>query len=580
MFCSKCGKTIKPDDVSCPSCGAVVGDSRFEGNGYTAAQSRFVSGESVEAARNQVPYTRTTYTTAEDEGGEGADGGDVYSRTTYRPILTDDAESAKPDNAAGEEPAAHAAPSGELDVEALYQQDERQIDGEEGGEKPMTRAERAGREKRSTEPVIHRRATLPVREVDPEEDPDDDIQIAPLRPIKKTGISPEVQQYMERMTTGGAKPQKRSLKGLFGQGEPAAEGGELVGAVADAAAIDAGSDPLGVIKEGGENDAALAINPDGTIAVRRGVPSWLKPLAIVLCIAIILCVAAWALLQTFAQSSKLEGVSYNLYQQGIELIKAKADTAFRSELVKSLQADPTTADMTAKLTAAHEDIAKLLPEKPMTNDKLFVDSLDKIQTAIDTAAGYEGIAVLNSNSSTAEKLKADAQEKWDEVNNAIVRIQEAKTATELQGIIADAEAAVATPEPVVEPTAAPKPKLLKPGTNNSPSVKKLQQRLKKLGWFNGTIDSDFGPNTQLCVKHYQEGAGMSRVDGIIDDETWDHIMGDGALTYKQYQADKKAAKEATQTLVPGETEPPKASETTADQAATITEPEDDEAVAS
>ena len=37
MFCSNCGKTLKPDATSCPNCGAVVGESRFDGHPYTGA---------------------------------------------------------------------------------------------------------------------------------------------------------------------------------------------------------------------------------------------------------------------------------------------------------------------------------------------------------------------------------------------------------------------------------------------------------------------------------------------------------------------------------------------------------------
>ncbi len=595
MFCSKCGKTIKPDEVNCPSCGAVVGDSRFEGNGYTAAQPRYVSNESEEAARKAVPYTRTTYTTAEDEGGEGADGTDVYSRTTYRPILEDEAKQATAEPkaakdehvAGGQKPGQADAPVDALDVEALYRQDELQIDGsdEDVDEKIPTRAERAGRtEKHSAEPAHHKRATLPVREADPDEDPDDDIKVAPLRPIKKTGISPEVQQYMERMTQAPqGKPQKKGLKGLFGQQpaeDPSAGSGQLVGAVADAAAIEGGEDPLGVIREGGADGLDVAVNPDGTMAVRGGAPSWLKPLAIVACIAIILCVAAWALLNFFKDSTPLDGVSFDLRQQGIALIKSKADPVFRNELYKSLQADPSAATMNAKLTQAHEEIADLMPENPMKNDQLFIDSLDKIQNAIDNAAGYEAMAVLNGNAANAESLSATAQEKWGEVTNAIVRLEEAKEATEIQGIIADADAAAATPEPSAEPTTTPKPKLLKPGTNNNSNVKKLQTQLKKLGWFKGTIDSDFGPNTTQTVKKYQEAAGMARVDGVVDEETWDHIFGDQALTWKQYQANKKAEKEATQTLIPAETGEPETAPTADAQPIDNSTVEDDAAVAS
>ena len=38
MFCSRCGKTLMPEDKQCPHCGTPVGESRFEGTPYTSAQ--------------------------------------------------------------------------------------------------------------------------------------------------------------------------------------------------------------------------------------------------------------------------------------------------------------------------------------------------------------------------------------------------------------------------------------------------------------------------------------------------------------------------------------------------------------
>ena len=58
MFCSKWGKTLKPDAEKC-ACGQPVGASRFEGVPYTSAQARIVPGE-ASLAGDALPYTRTT----------------------------------------------------------------------------------------------------------------------------------------------------------------------------------------------------------------------------------------------------------------------------------------------------------------------------------------------------------------------------------------------------------------------------------------------------------------------------------------------------------------------------------------
>ena len=81
MFCSRCGKTLMPEDKQCPHCGTPVGESRFEGTPYTSAQPHILPD--TPAGQASAAYTRTTYTTMTDEQRqEGA----VDSRTTYRPV--------------------------------------------------------------------------------------------------------------------------------------------------------------------------------------------------------------------------------------------------------------------------------------------------------------------------------------------------------------------------------------------------------------------------------------------------------------------------------------------------------------
>ena len=81
MFCSRCGKTLMPEDKICPHCSTPVGESRFEGTPYTSAQPHILPDTPVGQA--SAAYTRTTYTTMTDEQQqEGA----VDSRTTYRPV--------------------------------------------------------------------------------------------------------------------------------------------------------------------------------------------------------------------------------------------------------------------------------------------------------------------------------------------------------------------------------------------------------------------------------------------------------------------------------------------------------------
>ena len=81
MFCSRCGKTLMPEDNQCPHCGNPVGESRFEGTPYTSAQAHILPN--TPAGQASAAYTRTSYTTMpEAQQQEGA----VDTRTTYRPV--------------------------------------------------------------------------------------------------------------------------------------------------------------------------------------------------------------------------------------------------------------------------------------------------------------------------------------------------------------------------------------------------------------------------------------------------------------------------------------------------------------
>ena len=66
-------------------------------------------------------------------------------------------------------------------------------------------------------------------------------------------------------------------------------------------------------------------------------------------------------------------------------------------------------------------------------------------------------------------------------------------------------------------TPAPTPLLLKLGAQND-EVRRLQQRLKELGFYNGTVDGQFGSGTQDAVILFQKQHGLA-ADGIAGEET-------------------------------------------------------------
>jgi len=55
-----------------------------------------------------------------------------------------------------------------------------------------------------------------------------------------------------------------------------------------------------------------------------------------------------------------------------------------------------------------------------------------------------------------------------------------------------------------------------------PDVSVLQQRLKEVGYYQGTVDGIYGPMTDQAVRAFQTQAGLT-VDGIVGPATWNAL---------------------------------------------------------
>lgn len=99
--------------------------------------------------------------------------------------------------------------------------------------------------------------------------------------------------------------------------------------------------------------------------------------------------------------------------------------------------------------------------------------------------------------------------------------------------------AVSTPKPTTKvstsATATPAPSSLKVGSSGS-DVKRLQQQLKTLGYYTGSVDGDFGAGTEAAVKEFQKRNGLT-ADGKAGKYTLD----------KLYSGDAKKAAAPTAT---------------------------------
>ncbi|MBQ8159912.1 MAG: peptidoglycan-binding protein, partial [Clostridia bacterium] len=103
--------------------------------------------------------------------------------------------------------------------------------------------------------------------------------------------------------------------------------------------------------------------------------------------------------------------------------------------------------------------------------------------------------------------------------------------------------AVITASPSPTPTAAPT--AIKKGASGS-TVKSIQQRLKALGYYTGTVDGSFGTGTETAVKAFQKANGLT-VDGKV-----------GTLTLKKLNSSSAVKAPAKATATPKKTTKPTA----------------------
>ena len=96
---------------------------------------------------------------------------------------------------------------------------------------------------------------------------------------------------------------------------------------------------------------------------------------------------------------------------------------------------------------------------------------------------------------------------------------------------APSPAAPTTPAPV---TPTPTPPSMRLGFTGE-AVRTVQRKLKELGYYNGSVDGDFGPETEKAVKEFQKANGLTP-DGKVGEQTLKKLNDKNAKTYKQAHA--------------------------------------------
>ena len=97
-----------------------------------------------------------------------------------------------------------------------------------------------------------------------------------------------------------------------------------------------------------------------------------------------------------------------------------------------------------------------------------------------------------------------------------------------------------TPAPI---TPTPTPKSMRLGFQGD-AVRTVQRKLKELGFYTGSIDGDFGKETEKAVKAFQKANGLS-ADGKVGEQTLKKLNDKNAKTAKQANATAKPKATAT-----------------------------------
>ena len=597
MFCSHCGKSIHAEDVNCPHCGAALGEERFEGNMYTAAQARVpVDQIEREPAGEMSAFTRTDYMSYDNQPED-----DLYSNTTYRPLLTEEEDARDEDDAPVCDEDVEEAPAEEQPAED-YAENEAAYDDsvEEDAAQPAEDAYPEDGPNEDASETAGEEAAQPTRQGD-DAAPKPAVEKYKMRELAPARISPKVQRYMRDFEERKAmKSSKTSLRDRLGLGkknaaydedyeEPAADipgyGGEAQGVdLEEAAADEAAQAEIGAEEaaydeqaadgatfasddaaydeaayEDGAYDESLYEDEDAP-AEKSGfnfaaVLNQLKTnrklqigLGAVLAAIVLVFGIRYLVYVTSSLGTKIAGVTHSVYSQGINLITEYSSDTYRDDMVKSCAVNPTYAqeEMDKDMAALNA----LKPETPQENDELFITTLTILHEAVQTVIKADAEAQYNGTSDA--RAEASKQE-WAVVQDGVAQLKNATTVAQLTSLAAQVEGAVMptatpSPEPVVTATPAPSSgyTTLQESGGKSDAAKKLQARLIELGYLNDKADGYFGAKTTEAVKKFQTAIGMT-ADGVATPAVQEALFASDAPS-----ASAPADPAATETDTPAE----------------------------
>ncbi|MBQ6123559.1 MAG: peptidoglycan-binding protein [Clostridia bacterium] len=491
MFCSRCGKTLMPEDKQCPHCGTPVGESRFEGTPYTSAQPHILPD--TPAGQASAAYTRTTYTTMSDEQQqEGA----VDSRITYRPVYDE----------------ASAPKDIRKDMRAV-------IDGGDAQEdKPLPPVEDLPEDVQNTLNAVDEE--LKMENMDTSE-----LRTRPIESTGRAGISSEVEDYIQKLEATQNRRAARKRRAIDDREDNYATPQEEVV-----------YDDTQVAPDREQSEVFEDIDEEEFDEIRYGRTIGVKDILrvagiMVLAAALIVGGVLWFRhIRSGNNGSKIEGVTQSLYASGLEQIKANRSDTYINELVNLYRSDGVLA-LTERVTSDAAAFDGMMPEEPAVNDALYVSALKNIESNIGNAVLMDATEA----DSVAGDSGQDSTSRWAIVDQAIAQVEAATTAQELTAVVNGERVTVAASP---TPTPTPEPEVtyatLTKG-DKSDAVLELQNRLFELGFLLDDRDGAYGSKTQTAVKLFQQAAGLEAT-GIADNETQKRLYAEDAPRTEYAQA--------------------------------------------
>ena len=199
---------------------------------------------------------------------------------------------------------------------------------------------------------------------------------------------------------------------------------------------------------------------------------------------------------------------------GVAVYLPKANQAKRTLEIESAATPTPTANIASMLAVTPEPGSTPAPTAYLLKNGVKGDEVQRVQQRLKDLGYYTGTVDGQYGPGTAEAVR-------------LFQVQNGLTG---DGIVGEGTRAALfassaqTYVPVDTPT--PNPELLKRGSTGD-DVIEMQQRLKDLGFYSGSVDGNFGPGTEEALRLFQRQHGLT-VDGMAAKATFSVLYSDEA----------------------------------------------------